>query len=177
MVGSGGDHHPRKKGGWGGGDEGERAGAPSLTSPRPPTTGKRGFPGGPGQMEDEGQREQAGGWAERLACSGRGRAGPGSRLDPEWSQDGRTGLRPRGHPGVAACEGASWGGGPPAPASAEAQRLWPGGQAGSPPASASASASPPPELVPLVPLSVLVLLGSWVLQVRDIGKVILFRKP
>lgn len=36
---------------------------------------------------------------------------------------------------------------------------------------------PSPELVPLVPLSVLVLLGSWVLQVRDIGKVILFRKP
>lgn len=34
-----------------------------------------------------------------------------------------------------------------------------------------------PVLVPLVPLSVLVLLGSWVLQVRDIGKVILFRKP
>lgn len=36
---------------------------------------------------------------------------------------------------------------------------------------------PSPVLVPLVPLSVLVLLGSWVLQVRDIGKVILFRKP
>lgn len=58
--------------------------------------------------------------AERLACSGRGQACPGSRLDPEWSQEGRTGLGPKGHHRVAVCKGAGWGGGcPPAPASIE----------------------------------------------------------
>lgn len=84
-------------------------------------------------------------------------------------------------PGVAACEGAGWGAGLllqhplKAPPCRRVQR--PGGRGRQPPPPPPPLPPPPPELVPLVPLSVLVLLGSWVLQVRDIGKVILFREP
>lgn len=108
---------------------------------------------------------------------------PGSRLDPEWSQDGPF-IDPWDTTQVARGQNTSWRASP-TPASAEDTTTSSSSQGRLRQVASPVPPSLPllplpqasPVLVPLVPLSVLVLLGSWVLQVRDIGKVILFRKP
>lgn len=100
---------------------------------------------------------------------GKGNHARGAGLIQNGPRTAALASDPRDTTGVAVCEGTAWGGAVlPLQHPLKTHRLV---------QLCRRHRGPSPELVPLVPLSVLVLLGSWVLQVRDIGKVILFRKP
>lgn len=160
-----------------------------LHPPRPPTTRETGISSWGGDRDERwrGSREEPSRkmGQKRLRLLRAGASMPKSRPDPEWSQDGRKWPQTPGTPPRWQCVRAPAGEGacPPTPASAEGTTTSSSSRGRSRQAASPRlllcrrRRRPSPVLVPLVPLSVLVLLGSWVLQVRDIGKVILFRKP
>lgn len=163
---------------------------PSLTFLSPTTT-ETGISGlGLGTEMEDGrgqQRAKQGDGAERQGLLHARASMPGSRLDPEWSQDGPF-TDPRDTIEVAVSGGHRLPRGlilplrhPLKAPSSQGRSRWAASHASfcaAVVAAAAAAAGPrSPVRLPLVPLSVLVLLGSWVLQVRDIGKVILLREP